>query len=258
MKVWFVGAGPGAADLITVRGADVLRRVRRILYAGSLVPEAVLQHASPTAECINTMRLSLEEQAALYRQAAEEGLEEIARVHSGDPALYGATSEQIRILNAIGASYEIVPGVSSFSTAAAVARTDLTKPDISQTVILTRVQGRASEIPRDESLERLAEHRATLCLFLAGAQLRTVIPALREHYPDRTPIVLVHRASQPEERVHRSTLRHVLDEIRISDWRLTTMVLVGDVLDAEAVTRSRLYAADYSHRFRKGRTKEAR
>ncbi len=153
MKVYFIGAGPGASDLITLRGANILGRVSMVLYAGSLVPTDMLQHCRPDAELIDTAKLDLEQQEACYRRAQEAGCD-VARLHSGDPAIYGATAEQMRRLDALGIDYEIVPGVSSFTSAAASIKAELTKPEVSQTVILTRVSGRASAVPELESIAR--------------------------------------------------------------------------------------------------------
>ncbi|WP_034386169.1 precorrin-4 C(11)-methyltransferase [Deinococcus sp. YIM 77859] len=249
MKVYFIGAGPGAPDLITVRGARLLAQSRLILYAGSLVPEAVLEHAHPQAERINTAGLHLEEQLALYRRAQAEN-RDVARLHSGDPALYGATAEQMRALRELGIPYEVVPGVSSFTASAARLGAELTQPGVTQTVILTRAAGRASPLPERENLPSLAAHGASLCLFLGGQHLPQVIAELLTAYPPETPAALVQRATQPSERQHRSTLGRLLAEIRSSEWALTTMLIVSPAL-AEASTRSRLYDPGYAHRFRR-------
>jgi precorrin-4/cobalt-precorrin-4 C11-methyltransferase len=250
MKVFFVGAGPGAADLITVRGARLLSEASIVMYAGSLVREAVLEHCGPNAELINTAELNLEQQQAIYERAQADG-RQVVRLHSGDPAIYGATAEQMRRLERLGIPYEIVPGVSSFTAAAAALGAELTRPDVSQTVILTRVSGRASAVPEKEALSRLAAHRATLCIFLSGPHLKSIVADLREHYDPETPIALVHCATWPEQRVHRGTLARILDEIKVSEWQLTTICLVGEALSREDGVESRLYAMEYAHRFRK-------
>ncbi|AFZ67790.1 precorrin-4 C(11)-methyltransferase [Deinococcus peraridilitoris] len=253
MKVYFVGAGPGAPDLITLRGARLLAGARIVMYAGSLVPEAVLEHCRADAELIDTAALDLEEQQAVYARAREAGVD-VVRLHSGDPAIYGATAEQMRRLERNGIPYEVVPGVSSFTAAAAALGEELTKPEVSQTIILTRVSGRASPVPEKEALAGLAAHRATLCIFLSGPQLPTIVEDLLAHYGPDTPIALVQRASWPEQRVHRSTLARILDEIRVSEWQLTTMCLIGEALDHQDGVESRLYSAAYAHRFRKARS----
>jgi len=252
MKVYFVGAGPGAQDLITVRGAEILKRARIVMYAGSLVPPEVLRYCGRDAEIVDSAQLDLEQQEACYRKAQSANVD-VARVHSGDPAIYGATAEQMRRLDKLGVSYEVVPGVSSFTAAAASLTSELTKPGVSQTVILTRVSGRASPVPDKEALTELAKSGATLCIFLSGPHLRRIVSELRPHYPADTPVALVHRASWPDERSHRSTLGRLLGEVKAKDWRLTTLLLVGRVLSREVAVESRLYAKDYPHIFRKVR-----
>ena len=249
MKVYFIGAGPGAADLITLRGANLLGQVGMVLYAGSLVSKDMLAHCSEHAEIIDTAQLDLEQQQACYQRARELDID-VARLHSGDPAIYGATAEQMRRLDALAIDYEIVPGVSSFTAAAAAIKAELTKPEVSQTVILTRVSGRASAVPDSEAIALLAAHRATMCIFLSGPHLKKIVADLRLHYPDDTPVALVYRATWPEERSHQSTLGQLLSEIKSSDWNLTTMLLVGEALSDHVPTESRLYAKDYTHIFR--------
>jgi precorrin-4/cobalt-precorrin-4 C11-methyltransferase len=256
MKVYFIGAGPGAADLITIRGAAILARAQLILYAGSLVSEAMLSHCQANPLIVNTAKLNLDEQVEYYVQAKEKDWD-VARLHSGDPSIYGATAEQMRRLRELQIGYEVVPGVPSFVSAAAVLDAELTKPDISQTIILTRTTGRASPVPAKESLHSLAAHQATICVFLSGANLAEVIEELLRHYPQSTPVALVQRASWPEERIHRGCLGQLLDEIQPGSWALTTMLLVGQALDENIVSGSRLYAADYSHRFRRAVQKDS-
>lgn len=252
MKAYFIGAGPGAADLITLRGARILARVPMVLYAGSLVSREMLTHCRSDAEIIDTARLNLDEQEEFYIRARENGWD-VARLHSGDPAIYGATAEQMRRLEKLGIAYEVVPGVSSFTSAAAALKAELTKPEVSQTIILTRTSGRASPMPEKESLKLLAAHRATLCIFLSGANLPQIVADLMASYPPSTPVALVQKATWPQELIHRSTLGCMLDEIETRDWQLSTLLIVGEVLDDKVVGESRLYAADYSHLFRKAR-----
>jgi len=256
MKVYFIGAGPGASDLITVRGADLLRRVPMVLYAGSLVPREMLAYCQPGTEIVDTAGLHLDEQEACYRRAREADWD-VARLHSGDPAIYGATAEQMRRLDKLGIEYEIVPGVSSFLSAAAVLKSELTKPEISQTIIVTRTSGRASAVPEKESLRELAAHGATLCIFLSGARLQQVVDDLQVHYPPETPVALVYKASWPQEKTYRGTLGTMMAEISTADWQLSTMMLVGQVLDHGEVGESQLYSKNYSHRFRSAEKKAA-
>lgn len=248
-KVYFIGAGPGAADLITVRGAAILRRVPLVLYAGSLVSRDMLVHCRPGAEIIDTSSLTLDEQEAHYLRAAAQGLE-VARLHSGDPAIYGATAEQKRRLDRLGIEYEVVPGVSSFTAAAAVLKAELTKPHVSQTVILTRTAGRASPVPEREALSGLAAHGATLCIFLSGAKLPQVVRELEGTYPPDTPVALVQKATWPQQRIYEGELGTMLQSITEHEWQLSTLMIVGAALSADAAQESRLYSAGYAHRFR--------
>jgi precorrin-4/cobalt-precorrin-4 C11-methyltransferase len=256
MKVYFVGAGPGSADLITVRGAKILGRVAVVLYAGSLVSREMLVHCR-AARIINTAKLTLDDQEAHYVYARDHGLD-VARLHSGDPSIYGAVAEQMRRLDRLGIEYEVVPGVSSFVAAAALLNTELTKPETAQTVILTRTAGRASPMPDTESLRALAAHTTTMCVFLSGAQLSQVVAELLIHYRPDTPAVLVHKATWPQEKIWSGSLGKMLAEIVPRDWELSTMLMVGEVLKREAGGESRLYAADYSHRYRKAKAMKAK
>ena len=255
MKVYFIGAGPGSADLITVRGAKILGRVAMVLYAGSLVGRDMLAHCRADAQIINTAKLSLDEQEAHYAQARDHDLD-VARLHSGDPSIYGAIAEQMRRLDRLGIEFEVVPGVSSFAAAAAILNTELTKPEIAQTIILTRTAGRASPMPERESLQALAVHTTTMCVFLSGGQLSHVVAELLACYPPDTPAALVHKATWPQEKIWLGSLGRIVDEIVPRDWELSTMLIVGEALKREAGTESRLYAAEYSHRYRKA-TKKA-
>ncbi len=250
MIVYFIGAGPGAKDLITIRGANILGEVPIVLYAGSLVAESVLDYCQQSAQVVNTANLDLDQQMELY-QNAKEADQSIARVHSGDPAIYGAMAEQMKRLDQMEIEYEVVPGVSTFSSCAASLKKELTKPGIAQTIILTRTEGRASSMPEGESLAELAQHRTSMAIFLSGARLPETVTTLLEHYPPSTAVALIQKNEWPEERRHVSTLAQVLDEIETKDWRLSTMLLVGDVL-ADEGGDSCLYSPDYSHHFRKG------
>ncbi|WP_028534103.1 precorrin-4 C(11)-methyltransferase [Paludibacterium yongneupense] len=251
MKVYFIGAGPGAADLITLRGSRLLGQVSIVLYAGSLVPRDMLQHCRADAELLDTAEMSLDEQEACYRRARDQD-RDVARLHSGDPSIYGATAEQMRRLEKLGIAYEVVPGVSSFTAAAAALGSELTRPEVSQSIVLTRVSGRASAVPELESVARFAEHRATMCLFLSGQHLKQTVADLLLHYPADTPVALVRRASWPDQSVHRSTLGTLLSEVKTRDWLLTTLLLVGAALSQAEGVESSLYAAGFTHIFRDG------
>jgi precorrin-4/cobalt-precorrin-4 C11-methyltransferase len=250
VKVYFIGAGPGSADLITVRGAKILGRVAVVLYAGSLVSREMFVHCRADAQIINSANLSLNEQEIHFARARDHDLD-VARLHSGDPSIYGATAEQMRRLDRLGIAYEVVPGVSSFTAAAALLNTELTKPEIAQTIILTRTAGRASPMPGSESLRDLAAHAATICVFLSGGQLSNVVAELLVHYRPETPAALVHKATWPQEKVWFGSLGKMVDEIEPREWELSTMLIVGEVLKPETGPESRLYATDYSHLYRK-------
>ena len=252
MKVYFIGAGPGAADLITVRGAKILGRVAMVLYAGSLVSKEILVHCRADAQVINTAKLSLEDQETHYAYARDHNLD-VARLHSGDPSIYGATAEQMRRLDRLGIEYEVVPGVSSFVAAAALLNTELTKPGVAQTVILTRTAGRASPMPENESLHALCKPAATMCVFLSGAQLPQVVAELLVHYKPDTPAALVQKATWPQERIWVGSLGKITDATVQRDWALSTLLIVGEVLKRDAGAESRLYAADFSHRYRRAK-----
>jgi precorrin-4/cobalt-precorrin-4 C11-methyltransferase len=255
MKVYFIGAGPGAHDLITLRGAHLLGQARLVLYAGSLVSKEMLVHCHANAEIIDTAKLDLDQQEVCYRRAKENDWD-VARLHSGDPAIYGATAEQMRRLDNLGLQYEVVPGISSFLSAAAGLNAELTKPGVSQTIILTRTTGRASAMPEGESLVELGAHHATMCIFLSGANLSQVAADLEVNYSPDTPVVLVYKSTWPQEKRWEGTLNRLLKEVDLSEWTLSTMLLVGDVLSHHPAAESKLYDAAYSHRYRKGARKQ--
>jgi precorrin-4/cobalt-precorrin-4 C11-methyltransferase len=198
--------------------------------------------------------MNLDQQIAEYRRARDLG-QNVARLHSGDPAIYGAIAEQMRALDELHIAYEVVPGVSSFTASAAALNASLTRPEISQSILITRTEGRASRVPDGESLAALAAHRATMAIFLSGATLEKTVQELLQSYPPETPVAMVCKATWPEEKHHRTTLGNLLAEIRPADWTLSTMLLVGEVLRDEPGTPSRLYSAEYSHRYRKATRK---
>lgn len=251
MKVYIIGAGPGDPDLITVKGAALVARCPVVLYTGSLVPRAVIARARPDALVRDSSGLTLDEILALLQAAHAEG-KDVARVHTGDPSLFGSTAEQMRRLAALGIEYEIVPGVSSFSAAAAALGRELTLPERCQTVILTRAEGR-TKMPAGEQLADLARHRATLCLFLSITLLDEVAEALLPAYGAECPVAIVHKASWPDQRIVWTQVADMAAQARAHKLRATSMVLVGWALTAHDFADSRLYAADFSHRYRRGR-----
>ena len=252
MKVYIIGSGPGAADLITVRGAKLIEKCQLIMYAGSLVNREILKYANQTAKVVNTAGKDLDQQVQLYREAQKKGWN-VSRIHSGDPSIYGAVAEQMKHLDILGISYEIIPGVSSFSACAALINKELTKPGVSQTLILTRLSGKASQVPKSESIEALGSHKATLCVFLSGHLILELVEKLLPIYGPETPISLIQKASWKKQKVHESTLGYVLNEIDPKDWILSTLVFVGEVLKNEMDEESKLYSPNFSHKFRKAK-----
>jgi precorrin-4/cobalt-precorrin-4 C11-methyltransferase len=245
--VHFVGAGPGAPDLITLRGKELLERAGVIIYAGSLVNPALLQHAGADCEIHNSAEMTLDEVIRVMAAAAAQG-KEIVRLHTGDPSLYGAIREQMDRLKALGIGYDICPGVSSLFAAAAALEAEYTLPGVSQTLIISRAEGRTA-VPEGESLEALAAHRSTMVLFLSAGMLDKVSADLiRGGLPPDTPAAIVYKASWPEQRVFRGTLENLAS---LGAEGKTALVVVGRVL-GDDYELSRLYAADFSTGFRKG------
>ena len=251
MSVHFIGAGPGAADLLTLRGRDLIARCPVCLYAGSLVPEEVLEHCPPGARIINTAPMDLDAIIAECTAAQARG-EEVARLHSGDMSVWSAMGEQIRRLRAAGVPLTVTPGVPAFSAAAASLGAELTLPGIAQSVILTRTPGRASKMPEGERLDAFAATGATLAIHLSIQNLAQVVAELEPHYGPDCPVAVAYRASWPDERVIRATLGTVEDAMAAETIERTAIILVGRALAAEGFDDSRLYAPDYDRRFRGG------
>ncbi len=246
MTVHFIGAGPGAPDLITLRGLRLIERCPVCLYAGSLVPAEVVAAAPKDARVIDTAPLDLEAIVAEFTAAHAAG-HDVARVHSGDPSVYGAIGEQMRRLEGLGIAYEICPGVPSFAAAAAALGRELTLPGIAQTVILTRTATRSSPMPDGEDLAELARSRATLAIHLSVTNLARVVRDLTPHYGAACPAAVVFRASWPDQTVIRGTLADIRTRVKAAGITRTALILVGPVLASEEFDDSRLYAADHSH-----------
>lgn len=246
MTVYFIGAGPGAADLITLRGRDLIAACPVCLYAGSLVPEEILTHAPNDALIIDTAPLTLDEIIAQMALAEERG-QDVARVHSGDPSLYGAIGEQMRRLDELGIAYTITPGVPAFAAAAAALKTEFTLPEISQTVILTRTSMKATAMPNREDLQTLGSSGATLAIHLSVRNLRAVTADLIPHYGEDCPVAVVFRASWPDETIIRGTLADIREKVRAEKITRTALIIVGRVLDAKDYRDSALYHADHVH-----------
>ncbi len=249
MTVHFIGAGPGAPDLITVRGRDLIARCPVVLYAGSLVPEAVVAHAPEGARVLDTAAMTLDEIMAEIAAAHAAG-RDVARVHSGDPALFGAIGEQIRRLEALGIDYTITPGVPAFAAAAAALGRELTLPGVSQTVILTRTAMKASAMPAGEDLARLGASGATLAIHLSVRNLRQVVEDLTPHYRADCPVAVVYRASWPDQKIVRGTLADIRAKVRAAKITRTALILVGRVLEETDFSDSKLYDPDHVHLLR--------
>lgn len=249
MTVHFIGAGPGAPDLITLRGRDLLARCPVCLYAGSLVPRALLDHCPPDARIVDTAPLDLDRLAAEFTTAHAAG-HDVARLHSGDLSVWSAMGEQLRRLRALGIPYTVTPGVPSFAAAAAALGLELTLPEVAQSVVLTRTPGRASAMPEGERLAAFAVTGATLAIHLSIHALeRVVADLLPAHGPDM-PAAVVVRASWPDERIVRGTLGTIVALMAAEPAERTALILVGRALDAEDFRDSALYDAEYHRRFR--------
>ncbi len=246
MTVHFIGAGPGAADLITVRGLRLIERCPVCLYAGSLVPVEIVAAAPAGARVIDTAPLHLDEIVGEMIRAHEAG-HDVARVHSGDTSLYGAIAEQMRRLTDLAIPYDVTPGVPAFAAAAAALGAELTLPGISQTVVLTRTAVRASAMPPGESLATFARSGATLAIHLSINNLARVVRDLVPYYGPDCPIVVAHRVSWPDQRILRGTLATIRAEVKAAGITRTALILVGRVLGDAAFADSRLYAADHHH-----------
>ncbi|GAB6052654.1 precorrin-4 C(11)-methyltransferase [Magnetospira thiophila] len=246
MTVHFIGAGPGAPDLITVRGLRLIQSCPVCLYAGSLVPAEVVAATPDGARVIDTAALTLDEIIAEI-QAAHAAGQDVARVHSGDPSLYGAIAEQMRRLDALGIAYDICPGVSAYAAAAATLKKELTLPGIAQTIILTRTATRSSAMPEGEDLAELGKSGATLAIHLSVTNLANVVRDLIPHYGADCPAAMVYRASWPDELVIEATLSTLRQKVKAAGITRTALILVGPVLGPQAFEDSRLYAADHHH-----------
>lgn len=249
MTVHFIGAGPGAADLITVRGRDLLARCPVCLYAGSVVPPELLAHCPPDARLVNTAPLSLDEIEAEYVAAHEAG-KDVARLHSGDLSIYSACAEQIRRLERRGIPYSMTPGVPAFAAAAALVGRELTVPEVAQSLVLTRLSGRASAMPPGETLEQFGATGATLAIHLAIHRIEEVVERLTPFYGIDCPVVVVVRASWPDEAVLRGTLETIAGQVAAEAVERMAIILVGPALGIEDFRESALYDVGYQRRFR--------
>ncbi len=242
MTVHFVGAGPGAADLITLRAAALLGAADLVLYPGTYLDQEVLDHCRPDAQLLDTQDLDLDAMVAAMAEAHAAG-REVVRLTSGDPSVYSALAEQTRRLDAAGVPWDVTPGVPAYAAAAALVGRELTVPGVAQSVVLTRTQARSSAMPETESLTAFAQTRATLVLHLAITRTRELMAELAPAYGADCPVVVVHRASQPDERVLRGTVGTIADDVEAAGLRQAAVILVGRALTREG-EESWLYAAD--------------
>ena len=248
MTVHFIGAGPGAPDLLTLRGRDLIAACPVCLYAGSLIPAALLEHCPQGARIINTAPLDLDAIIRECRHAEDAGLD-VARLHSGDLSIWSAMGEQLRRLSGEGIAVTVTPGVPSFAAAAAALGTELTLPGLAQSVVLTRTSGRASAMPQGESLRNFAATGATLAIHLSIHSLETVLTDLQPIYGSDCPVAVVYRASWPDQQIIRATLGTLKASMQ-SGIERTALILVGPALAADGFDESCLYATDYNRRFR--------
>ena len=253
MTVHFIGAGPGAPDLITVRGLKIIQTCPVCLYAGSLVPEEIVKAAPQGARVIDTAPLNLDEIVAEIEAAHAKG-HDVSRVHSGDPSLYGAIAEQMRRLSKLGIAYDVTPGVPAFAAVAAALKTEFTLPEIAQTVILTRTAMQSSSMPPGEMLEELGRSKATLAIHLSIRNLGYIERALIPHYGAECPVVVAYRITWPDQMIIHGTLSTIAKKVREAKLTRTALILVGHVLGAHDFRDSALYDADHEHVLRNRKT----
>ncbi len=252
--VYIVGAGPGAPDLMTIRAKKIIDAADLIIYTGSLLDQATFRDVRPAAKLVDSAGLHLEQIVELMRAAAADG-QVVARVHDGDPAIFGALSEQVAPLEAAGIPFEVVPGVTAAFAAAAALGAELTIPELAQTVILTRMEGR-TPVPDGEKLRDLARHGTTLVLYLSIVLIERVVAELRPAYPDDTPVAVVQRAWCPDQVILRGTLGDIAGRVKAAGMRAQALIMIGRVFDPDLRRtwdrKSRLYDPEFSHGFRRG------
>ncbi len=249
MTVHFIGAGPGAPDLITLRGRDLIAGSPVCLYAGSLVPRALLEHCPQNARIIDTASMSLDEIGAEFLRA-HRAAADVARLHSGDLSIWSALGEQIRVLEQLSIPYTVTPGVPAFAAAAAALGVELTLPEVAQSLVLTRTQGRASSMPEHEKLASFAATRTTLAIHLSIHAIAQVVAELVPHYGADCPVAIVFRASWPDQTIIRGTLDSIAKELNKAPMERTALIIVGQVLASSDFRASALYDKDYQRRFR--------
>jgi len=253
MIVHFVGAGPGDPELLTRKAEKILRACMICIYAGSLVSPQVIDLLPAAAEKYDSAKMSLPEITAIFKKAQAVNID-VVRLHSGDPSIYGAIREQMNELDILGIPYDVIPGVSSFQAAAAALCVELTAPEVSQTIILTRTAGR-TPLPAKQDLEQLAKTGATLCIFLSILKIDEIAQTLQKHYGETCPAAVVYRASWPEQQIFRGTLQNIAAITEVQDIKSTAMIIVGEALLRD-IPPSLLYDASFTHGFREGKNSE--
>lgn len=248
--VYFIGAGPGDPELLTIKGKKIIDQADVIIYAGSLVNKEILKDAKPEASIYNSAHMTLEEVLEVMQQA-EANNQMTARVHTGDPAVFGAHREQMDALERMGISYEVIPGVSSFFAAAAALKKEYTLPNVSQTVILTRMEGR-TPMPPKEKLSDLAKHNATMVIFLSVGMIESLVQELKKEYRHDTPVAVVYKASWEDQMIVRGTLTNIAQKVLQAGIKKTALIVVGDFLGDE-YELSKLYDKTFSHEYRRAK-----
>ncbi|MBU6391310.1 MAG: precorrin-4 C(11)-methyltransferase [Planctomycetes bacterium] len=241
MKVYFIGAGPGDPELITIKGFKAIQQAAYCIYAGSLVNRELLRSLPVHAKVYDSSSMSLEEMAVVYKEAKERNVD-VVRIHSGDPSIYGAIQEQMHVLDELGISYDVIPGVSSFVAAAAVLRQELTLPGVTQTIVITRMEGK-TPIPEKEHLGALALATPTLCIFLSVDKIEEITRILMPHYGKDCPVAVVYKATWPDQKIVHAKLLNIADKVKQEAISKTALVIVGRVLEKE-FKRSVLYSQD--------------
>lgn len=249
MVVYFIGAGPGDPELITLKGIKVLQKCDVVIYAGSLVNKDLLKYAKSGVEVYDSSTLNLDEIIDLMIKANKDK-KDVARLHTGDPAIYGAIHEQIMRLERENINYEVIPGVSSFLAAASVLKKELTIPEITQTVIITRIGGR-TVVPKDEEIEALSCHGATMAIFLSVQEIDKVITELKKGYNEDTPVAVVYKATWEDQMIVTGTINDISHKVKSKGINSTAIILVGEFLNSNIETFLRLYDKEFSHSYRK-------
>ncbi len=247
MKVYFVGGGPGDPKLITIKGKEIIEKADIVIYAGSLVNKEILIFAVNAKEVHDSAALNLNEIGDIFRKA-KEGDFNVARIHSGDPSIYGAINEQMRLLDDLGIAYEVIPGISSFQAAAAALCQELTLPEVCQTITLSRVGGE-TPVPKKEDLREIIKTRPTLILFLSISSLGEIVKILKTSYPPSTPVAVVYKVSWPDEVIVTGTIEDILERTKEKNFKKTALIIVGEVL-AKKGGVSQLYNEGFSHAWR--------